>query len=852
MGEVYRARDVRLDRSVAIKVLPAEFAHTEHARLRFQREARAISSLKHPNICTLYDVGSQGDTDYLVLELIEGETLARRIARGPVAIELALRYGIEIAAALERAHAAGIIHRDLKPANVLIAKDGAKLLDFGLARGLEIDEHAVGSDDTVRRELTTTGAVVGTVQYMSPEQVEARPVDARTDIFALGCVLYEMLTARKPFTGETHAALIASILTSEPPGITTLRPELPPKLERVIRKCVVKDPDARWQSAHDLKTELEWIAEGEPAAAAGAAQKRWRWPALGAASVIVAASIVFAAITLRESAPVVEHTFEVPLPPRSALYAFSGPLAISPDGRNLAFFTFTEGRYLLWIRSLDNLSARPVAGTDGGSNAFWSPDSRSLAFFAGIKLKVIDVESGQVRTIGDAPGIATGTWGADGVILIGTFGSGILSFPAAGGAESRVTSLDSGRGEIGHIWPQFLPDGRRFLFLARTIDGERNALYLGSTSGAQPKRIIEASTNAAYVRGHLLYGNGRDLVARPFDPDRPASIGASAVVAENVWHLPMISSAIFSASSGGTLVYGTPSDLATEIVMADRSGRPLAVVGGRGEHLDIELSPNGRVLLTETMTKNGGGIVSAIDLVRQVTSNVSDTQQWSGQPVWSHDGNRVAFVSTPLTQMGIYEKAEGGAGPKTLIHTSDTLVFGSDYTPDGRSLLIQRLDASSGYDLMLLSLDGSEKLEPVINSPADDIQGRVSPDGNWLAFTSNRTGRLEVYVSPFPIADRQWQISAAGASQPRWSFDGTRLFYIDADQKLMSSRVQMTPGAFEAGQPELEFQLRIRPFFDRYDYAVTSDGERVFINQSVADAVPGKIIVTTAWPKRKR
>jgi eukaryotic-like serine/threonine-protein kinase len=847
MGEVYRARDSHLDRSVAIKVLPEDFARDAQARLRFEREAKAISNLSHPNICTLYDVGRDGETDYLVMELIDGETLASRISRGAVSVHEAVRYGIEIAAALERAHAAGIVHRDLKPANVLLSKNGAKLLDFGLARK-QATPDLEAAELTAVRELTVDGALLGTVQYMAPEQVEGRVADARTDIFAFGCVMFEMLSGEKSFSGGSRAALTAAILKESPPRLDAVRRDVPARLARIVDKCLAKEPEGRWQSAHDLKTELQWLAEGDTEPAVGKKSRRGWWTAALLAALLTVVVLVLTSQLRRDPAPF-PHTFDVPLPPRTSFYSFSGPVAISPDGRKLAFFTFTEGRYLLWIRPLDALAARPVVGSEGGSNAFWSPDSRSVAFFAGSKLKIADLESGKVSSLVDMPFAGTGAWGADGVILIGTFGQPLMRIPAGGGTPAAMTSLDPALGETEHLWPHFLPDGRRFLFLARTADGEKNAIHLGSTKSSAVRRVVEANSNPGYVNGHLLYGNGRNLVARRFDPDRPAALSDPVTVADDVWHLPMASSAIFSVSHDGTVAYGTPSDLASEIVLYNRHGRELRRVGARGEHLTAELSPNGRVLLTETMMARGGVSISAIDLGRQVTSTLTADTHWSGYPVWSADGTRIAYIAAPAGRMTIYEKAASGAGRERLIHVSDSLAHVTDYTPDGRFMIVQRMDATAGYDLLLLSLDGSGTFQPLVSSPADDMQGRVSPDGRWLAFTSNRSGRLEVYVSPFPKVDRQWQISPAGASQPRWSSDGKKLMFVDADHTLMSSRIESAGDDIEAGEPEVEFRLQIRPFFDRYDYAVSPNGEEIYVNQQVADAGAGKIIVTTAWPR---
>ena len=568
MGEVYKARDTRLERTVAVKVLPSHMSASPEVRQRFEREARTVSQLSHPHICALYDVGRENDVEYLVMEYLEGETLSDRLAKGPLPLEQTLRYGVEIADALDKAHRQGIVHRDLKPANVMITKSGVKLLDFGLAKAMAPakPQSSLTSLPT-QQGLTQEGTILGTFQYMAPEQLEGKEADARTDIFAFGCVLYEMATGRKAFSGASHASLITAIMSTEPPPISSALPMSPPALDRVVKKCLAKDPEDRWQNASDLGSELKWIGESgsqtgvaTPVSPRRLTRERLAW-AVAILALLLAGVAVFRsgrgttgfAIPMRSS---------IILTDKSALRS----IALSPDGTRLAFVARdSAGKNLLWIRPLDSLAAQPLLGTENPSFPFWSPDGRSLGFFADGKLRRIDASGGPPRTLGDAPVPRGGSWSREGVILFSPVVDGPLyRVSASGGLATAVTQLDRSRGESTHRWPFFLPDGRHFLYLVASFgsgeEKERMGIYVRSLDSKEERLIVVAKSTLAYAApGFVLFRRERHLVAQPFDARSLRITGDPFLVAENIQYFPQTSGALFSVSENGLLVYQTES-----------------------------------------------------------------------------------------------------------------------------------------------------------------------------------------------------------------------------------------------------------------------------------------------------
>jgi serine/threonine protein kinase len=625
MGEVYRARDTRLERTVAIKVLAPHLAERPEHRQRLEREAKTVSSLSHPHICPLYDVGHEDGVDFLVMEFIEGETLADRLARGPLPVEEVLRYGIQIADALEKAHKQGIVHRDLKPGNVMLTTSGAKLLDFGLARADAggDDEGDLTVSPTVSKPLTAAGTVIGTYQYMAPEQLEGKTADARTDIFALGAVLYEMASGRRAFLADTQASLIGAIMHEQPQPVSAVQPMIPPAFDRVIRSCLAKDPEERWQTAHDVKLQLQWIAEGGSVALFAVGYVR------------------------RAPAPLLQTRFEIAPPPELATV---GSPRISPDGRFLAFRGVdSTGNAQLWLRPMDSVEARPLAGTEGASGdsrPIWSPDSRYVAFFVGRKLKKVPVAGGPAQTICDADG-ADGSWSTGGEILYdGVATDPLMRVPAAGGIakpEVRVEDLE----DVSALgWPEFLPDGEQFIFLADQLE-EDSRVMIRSLGSAEGRVLMNSDSRVQYVEpGYLVYVLNGMLVAHPFDADAGTLIGDPLPLADSIG-VSAVGLADFSASHDGTLVYRAGQTGARKLLWRDRAGRELGQVGEPAEFMTTSLSPDGQRLVVNVEEPDGDNIDLWIhDLERGVASRFTFDEGYDLVPLWSPDGSRIVFSSS--------------------------------------------------------------------------------------------------------------------------------------------------------------------------------------------------------------
>jgi eukaryotic-like serine/threonine-protein kinase len=899
MGEVYRARDTRLGRDVAVKVLPTAMSSSPELRQRLEREAKTISQLSHPHICTLFDVGHQDGTDYLVMEYLEGETLANRLGKGPMPIEQALRIGIEIAGALDAAHRSGIVHRDLKPGNVMLTKSGVKLLDFGLAKLAAPQPGAVSqatSLPTALQEsepLTTRGTILGTFQYMAPEQLEGREADARSDIFSLGCVLYEMLTGHKAFTGKSQASLISSIMSSDPPPISTLQPLTPPTLDRIVRKCLAKDPDARWHSAHDLHDELVWVV-GETvtatprAVSVAKARGRLAWWLVGVSSVVALAAMAWVATTYFGHAPADVRTLRYAIfPPdgwRLSLANRPGaptPLVLSPDGRRLAFVVRrAEGDDVIWVRDLDALTARPLTGTEGASSIFWSPDSRFLGFFVGQKLKTIDVAGGPATTLCElpVPG-AGGTWGRDGVILFSAGVAPLQKVSASGGVPVAATTL--GKGEAAHFRPWFLPDGRHFLYSGYSAGLPALPVFVGSLDSAERVRLVESSsTNAVYAQGHVLFLRDTTLMAQPFDVRRLALNGDAFPVAEQIQPQGIQpAQGVFSVSESGILVYQTGTmGTGRQLIWFDRTGKPLATVGDQATYADVALSPDGKRAVVYVGTP---GDLWTVDLARGLRTRFTfNPAVFSGFPVWSRDGTRIAFASTRYeSSITMYQKASNGVGAEEPLLADNVSRLPSDWSPDGRFLLYETTLATFGNtDVWVWPFVEDRKPFPWLSSAFNESGAKFSSDGRWIAYMSDESGRSEVYVSPFvvpangasaAVASAQpsgkWQVSTGGGLLPKWRGDGKEIAYFEERSgRLMAVSVNGQGPAFDVGAAEPLFTLgvgaagpfrlsqgTVRDFFD-----MTRDGQRFLVNVPTTDTPtsgPPPITVVVNWaaaPKR--
>ena len=835
MGEVYRARDTRLDRTVAIKVLPAALAQSAQLRLRFEREAKAISALAHPHICTLHDVGSHDGIEYLVMEHLEGESLADRLARGPLPVDEAIRYAIQIADALDKAHRRGIIHRDLKPGNIMITRTGAKLLDFGLARSLDTEAVSADSATIAHQPITEEGTIVGTVQYMAPEQLESRPADARTDIFAFGAVLYEMLTGRRAFGGKSRASVIASILAAEPQPVSATQPATPASLERVIRICLEKDPDERWQSAHDVKLELQGLALAAPHAPA----KKTSVIGWIAAALIAATAFAWWMLDRAKHKPTPSVRFEIHPTAGTRFNPLDGPVAVSPDGRSIAFRVVAgEERETYALRRLGSTRLESLRGTEGAFDAFWSPDGRQLAFFADGKLKRLDLASSVVSTVCSVSDARGGTWAGDTILFAPVPLGPLMKIPASGGTPVPATKLDAARKEIGHWRPFFLPDGKRFLYMSISAEEHQTGVYLGSLESNEARRVLDISAPTVYDgSGHLLFVNEFTLYAQPFDPGEARTTGPAVVVANAVEYTDQYASAGYSMG-GSTLAWhsrGLSDRIPLERITLDGKATSLGVTG-----VNIDLSDDGRHLAAMRSDGTLRNIdIWTVDLQRNVSSRTTYEPSVDIGPVWSPDGKRIAYTSFTPNGTILYVRPAGGGGSAEEIIRNPLSLEVIDWSPDGRTLLVE-----AGSDDLRLNLDAidlqTRRSTPVAATPFQESSGRFSPDGKWVAYESDESGRNEIYLHAFPPDGTRVQVSTSGAFAPRWTTDGRTLFFVDRERTLHSVDVGHGSSGIEIGVPRKHIRI------DTVDYVLAPDGRSVIASRQIA-ATPQPITVITNW-----
>jgi Tol biopolymer transport system component len=864
MGEVYRARDTRLDREVAIKVLPANLSSDASLKQRLEREAKAISKLSHPHICTLHDIGHQDGVDFLVMEYLEGETLEQRLSKGPLPPEQALRYAEQIADALAQAHKMGITHRDLKPANVMLTKSGAKLMDFGLAKQSGVAPLAAAlTEMTIEQaKLTSEGMIIGTFQYMAPEQLEGKEADARTDIFAFGELIHEMVTGKPPFSGKSRASLIAAILTTDPPPVTQLQPLTPAGLERVVKKCLAKDPDERWQSASDLASELNWITEGGSQAGVSPPvlirQKPRERVAWALAALALSAAAMLAAIHFRESAstktaPVVRALIsaeEGTFPILTGDYA--GPAVLSPDGSVLAFAAAREqGAVFLWVRPLNALHARALAGTEGATFPFWSADGRSLGFFAGGKLKTVLAEGGTPSEVCDAPIGRGGTWNAEGTIVFSPdFQRALVQVQASGGTPKPVTVLDTLKHD-SHRWPYFLPDGKHFLYLAIShgfVRGANDTIYFASLDGKENRVVMQGFTNVVYAFGRLLFMRDSALMAQRFDARTGVLQGEAEKLADDVLVDGTVWRAQFDASSGGVLAYASGGLTAWQAMWYDRSGKELGAAGEKVSNLlSVRLSPDGARVATEAGETNSD--VWIYDSKRQVNTRFTFGPGSSSSPVWSPDGRWIAYVGM-RGKSSLYRKPANGMGQEELLLEGDATGRNPlDWSPDGRSLLFGVGDMTSKGQIWVLPLAEDRKPVPVTQDTYVAGSGaKFSPDGHSVAYSSNESGRQEVYVMLFGGGAGKWQVSSAGGTQPVWRRDGKELFYWSPENTLMSAPITFKTGVAEVGavHPLFRFNNPVGIVGIVSPYDVTADGQR-FVLITMPQQAAKPITLVTNW-----
>ena len=848
MGEVYRAEDTRLGRNVAIKVLPAELREDPHRLARLEREARMLASLNHPHVATVHGLEQAEDgTRFLVMELVEGESLAARLERGPLPLAQVYDHGARVAEALGAAHACGIVHRDLKPANIMLTRQGIKLIDFGLAKSLAlpgVGAHAATATLGSRPEaLTGEGAIVGTFQYMSPEQLEGEEADSRADVFALGAVLYEMATGRRAFQGKSAASLIAAILSGERPSIMRDVPLAPPALDRLVRTCLAREPDERWQSARDVGLQLKWIAEGGDASAAVAAGATHRGFSARVGWTIAAVALAAAAwFALRplEGRPSTTHVARF----RLTLPGTTDDLArVSPDGRHLAVSVASGGRRQIWLRAIDDLDARPLSGTEGVRSFFWSPDSGSIGFFSEGRLKKLAIDGGLPQALCDAPGSGPaqmGAWGRDGTILFGVSEApghedGLYRVSADGGAPTPVTLRDETGAEVRHgwpFWPSFLPDGRHFLSLCE-LAAEEPATCITALGSGRTRRLLDVPSYAEYAPpGYLLYSRQGVLVAQAFDLRALSVRGETSPIVDSVPQWAGLGPPIFSTSENGTLVYSQAGAHESRLVWKDRHGVEIGQLGPLADYADLRIAPDGsQVAATITDARTSSTALWLIDVARNVPTRFTlGEMEEAGTPVWSPEGRSLAFTKANNNPPNLHVKPLAGGEMRELIPSQGTLQWSFDWSPDGRFLLYGVRDATTDWDLWVLPLGGEREPFPYARTRHKEVVGAFSPDGRWVAYQSNETGEWEVYVQRFPEPGDRRRVSTAGGSMPRWPREGGELFYVSADDDLMA--VGAGPGAsIELGTPMKLFRIETSPGIP---FDVSADGRRFLVNTPVA------------------
>jgi len=879
MGEVYRARDAKLNRDVAIKVLLPAVANDPDRLARFSREAQVLASLNHPNIAAIYGLeafrsGGSSDppTTALVMELVEGEDLSQRIARGPVPLDEALPIARQIAEALEAAHEQGIIHRDLKPANIKVRADGTvKVLDFGLAKAIETgsgirgpgSEHLANSP-TLSIHATEAGLILGTAAYMSPEQAAGKVVDKRSDLWAYGVVLFEMLTGRHVFAGETVSHVLAAVLKDEPDW-TTLPPTTPASVRRLLRRCLEKDRKRRLPDAADARLEIDEaslteVTHGAPVETGTGSRRRlqiaWSLVALFA----VVASALALAIALR-TPPIEALAYRSTILVTEDL-SFRPPsnrFAISPDGTRLAYIAGEEGRPpMLRLRALDGSVDQPLLGTEGAQGLFWSPDSRFLAFTIGRQLKKVDAAGGTPVTISDdlrfsdLGGTTPGTWNRDGVILFPAESrAGLGRVNAAGGATVSVTALDTNAGETSHGYPFFLPDGRHFLYVAY------NSLvpvgvYVGSLDSQERRRVLDDASNVQYAAGSLIFTRGTTLLAQSFDPTTLALSGEPTPLGEQVqMNTGTLRASAFSVSATGALVYqtGVSGGGNSRVVWSDRAGRQTAVLSENMPYRDLSLSPDGKHASVSLFDEkvNRGSDIWIIDLMRALRTKFTfdPADEFSG--LWSRDGVDMVFNSRRQGRFDLYRKAANGAGPEELLHADQFDKTPTSWSSDRQFILYTDISVQGSGNIWALPMTGERKPFPFVKTPFDEGAGQFSPDGRWVAYTSNESGRSEVYVAPFPGPGAKWQISNAGGGNPRWRADGSELFYL-ASGKLMAAAVRIGAERVEVESVQPLFEISrpgggARPYYD-----VSPDGQRFLHIVLAQRATETPLTLVTNWP----
>jgi eukaryotic-like serine/threonine-protein kinase len=868
MGEVYRARDPRLGREVAIKVLPQHLSTNAEVRARFEREAKTISSLNHPHICTLFDVGREGETDYLVMELVEGESLAQRLTRGALAPAEVLKLGGQIADALDRAHRAGVVHRDLKPGNVMLTKSGAKLMDFGLARatGMQgpggtsgITREALTQSPTVAAPLTAEGTIVGTFQYMSPEQLEGKEADVRSDLWALGCVLYEMTTGRRAFEGKSQASLIASIMHTDPAPPSQLAPLTPPALDQLVKGLLAKDPEERIQTAHDVKLQLGWIAgSGSQSGTPAVAARRRRipiWSALAIAALSVLA--IALAVVLASHPSGLTHAMRLSLLPPDGANVNDDQMftAISPDGRRIVFVaTDSTGNSQLWLRNLESSEAQALPGTQQAYIPFWSPDSRSIAFFCEGKLKRVDVDGKNVQVICDAPDGRGGTWSPRGVIVFAPTATGpLMRVGEGGGPVTPATVMDAAGVQRAHRFPSFLADGKHFVFVSL---GDSMLTRLASLDDLKSRPVMHADGGSAYAApGYLLFSRDLTLMVQRFDVGAAKLIGEPHVLGPAPTSSAYAGSPPASVSANGIIVQRHRSLTSTALAWYDRTGRRVGPVPmAQGQYAEVALSPDDTHAALTRLASDGGTDIWTIALSSGLSTRLSLDQQFCEKARWTPDGRWVAY-SALIRPAGrtVFRRLSSGAGDaEVYLKGATSFTDPACWTPDGRYFLFRELDPVTGEDIWAVDEQGDKKPFPVLHSRYHEEDASLSPDGKWLAYRSNESGRAELYLQSFPVPDAKVRVSQEGAGvgsrsnfgQAYWRKDGRELIFVGGDGVTVMSVEIESAQPLRVGTPRPLF--RVPP--TSVDLAATSDLQRFLVLEPRGNIESASIQLIMNWP----
>ncbi len=857
MGEVYRARDTRLDRIVAIKILPDHLADRADLRERFEREARTIASLNHPHICAIYDVGHQDGTDYLVMEYLEGETLAQRLVKGPLPAEHVLQYAIQIADALDKAHRKGITHRDLKPGNIMLTKSGAKLLDFGLAKLTQPDAL---SDATLsglpKNSITGEGTIIGTLQYMAPEQLEGGEVDARTDIFAFGAVVYEMATGKKAFEGKSQASLIAKILETNPPPMSSLQPMTPPEVERIVHSCLAKAPDERWQSAADLARELKWLAGSgtqgassvrqSPVRVVRASNRTFAYLGWAAAALLVAAVAV---LLFRNSAAptvasVIRTSIVLPVGQRLTSDAADYPMAVSRDGNRIAYVAEEESGTQLYVRELSALGPKAIAGTSGARHPFFSPDGQWVAFFADGALQRASVAGGAPLRICNISGTSMGgSWGPDNTIVFGSRGTGLHKVSAAGGVPQPLNGGDSG------TWPEILPDNKTVLFSTGSIiatiplnGGKARVLARTNDSSSEGPAVLGTGyvLQARFVSsGYLVYGQSPGVVrAAPFDLESLSLKGPPVSMIDSVERASGGGAIYFASSDTGLLLYA-PTGQHHQIVWVDRNGAETPVSTNRAAFRVPRLSPNGKSIAVAVSDETRRSDIWIYDAEGGAKRRLT-TEAHNLAPVWTPDGTHLTFSS----DANVAEMLATGSGTKEILLPRVGYRYPCSWSPDGKDLLFQE-EEPAGYSLWRFSRDSGNASPTLLVRPTAGECGMLSPNGKWVAYASNESGRAEIYVETYPNLTEKIAISTDGGTCPVWSHDGRELFYRQGDAVMV---VSVDTGAgLRPGKPRRLFAGPYRGESQEPAFDVSPDGRRFLMIKSDDAATLRQINVVQNW-----